>query len=183
MRKMFSEKQIKGMIADELRSGELDIVANTVFQEEANWSLNITSFPNITNCDSAVIFCRVQAINGELHFIFNGTITNNTGSSITAYSTDVVKIELPSWIAERIYDIDGKTVAEADADIRISSTVAYISKSNKADISKVLADSYFQITNDSVLNKCQILFNRGAGFTLAAGETIYIEGRVSLDLI
>ena len=185
MRKMYSKKELEKIIKGYLEAGEdIDLYVKTLKQSQANYSADIETFPNITNGTSAVIFCRVQQLNQELHIVFIGTITNNTESAISSYGTTTVNIELPSEIANRIYDLTGHTVHDTVADdYGISGNFAFVSKSNKLSLSTANNNARFIVQNTPIANRMSVSFGSGTAFSLNAGDVMYFEGRVSLDLL
>lgn len=167
--------------------GKGKVVANTLEQNEANWSADITVFPNITGGTPSVIFGRAQQINKEFHIVFLGKIVNNTEDVIEAYGTTQVVIDLPENIATKIYDVLGQKLNEPSAsNVRISYSFASATRSEYGDMSKLQPDIYFNVfrMNGAInINKLGMQFQRTTKISIPAGETLYLEGRVSLDLI
>ena len=163
------------------------VVAQTLKQNQANWSVDITSFPNITGGTASPIFCRIQQINQELHIIMIGKVVNETESTISAYSTTDILIELPEAIADKIYDIGGNKLSDVlVSETRISYNFASASRSDFGDMSKYAADVVMLVghySGASYKNKLAIRFQRPSTISIPAGETMYFESRVSLDLI
>ncbi len=161
-----------------------DLKVKTVEQSEANYDADISTFPNLGGSGvGELIYGKVQQINGELHIIFIGKITNNTGSAISGYSTGSIGVTLPEGIASKIIDMNGKSVHESSNGVRISGTYAYASKNNGADVSSLLGNTVFILLNTTTENALQILFERSSAITINDGEVLYFEGRVSLDLL
>lgn len=163
-----------------------DLVVDTVEQTKPNWSYDVNIFPNVANCTSAPIFCRIQQINGELHIIMMGKINNPTESDITAYSTLSIDIVLPENIANKIYDVLGKKVSEViDSDTRISTNYASVfgDSDTWVDMSKYQSDVAMHIVNAPDKNKIRIIFGRPSAMVFKAGKDTYFESRVSLDLM
>lgn len=206
MRKMYSKKQIEGM-AKSVANSEIasvvdseneefvdevlaslqneDVKAKTLEQSEANITIDITTPITITGATSELIFGRIQRINGELHIIYIGKVTNNTEETITGYGTQYLQIELPTEIADRLVAVDGKKASASDGNNqRISGTYASVFKDTMGiNMATALTQVQFFITNPSSANKINLSFNSRDNFNLASGSTIYFEGRVSLDLL
>ena len=184
MRRMYSKKQIKEQVKQVVSSGEVDIVAKTLKQTQPNWSATIETFPNITGCTASPIYCKIHQINGELHIIMIGQITNETESAISGYATDTITIELPTEIASKLLDLKGGKASETPvSNVRISYDYASASSSDASDMSKYLSDCAMNVLNLSQANKIGVLFQRPTQITIQAGATLYLESRVSLDLI
>ena len=162
-----------------------DVVVNTIEQQEANWSADIQYFPNIGGGTANPIFCRLQKINQELHIIMLGTIANETESAISAYGTTPINIDLPEEIAQKIYDYTGAKASEAgDASTPIiSGSVAVAIRNSYVDMSTYANDVIFFVRNVNVANRISVSFSRNTSISIPAGETLYLEGRVYLDLI
>lgn len=186
---MFSEKQIKELIKNYAADGGfggVDLKVKTIEQAEANWSLDVTSFPTTTNCTSEPIFCRIQQINQELHIVMLGKINNPTESDINIYSTQVIEVTLPEEIANKIYDVLGNKVSDTLASTaRVSTNFAsaYGNSEVRSDMSKFMSDVVMQVINAEGANKLLIMFSRPSTINLKAGKDTYLESRVSLDLI
>lgn len=159
------------------------VVAPTLEQTNANWKADLTQFPSISGGVSSLIFGRLQQINGELHLVLLGKITNNSGSPISAYSTIPIAYTLPYAIASKIYDVDGNNVSISGSFERISANIAFVSKDKGASVSNLYTDVFMIITNHSTPNAIQFTFGRSSQMTINDGETLYFESRVSLDLL
>lgn len=160
------------------------LTGKTIEQSEANYSAVIAAFPTITGGVSSAIFCRVQQLNKSLHIIFVGSITNNGESPISFYSTSEVVITLPEGIADKLYDLNGDKVSESSpSEAVISGTMAWASKDKTRSMTNYLNNMIMFITNKATANRIGISFGRTSNTTINAGESIYFDGRVELDLI
>ena len=191
MRRMFSEKQLEEMIKSigkEIDFQDVDLKVKTIEQSESNWSQEITEFPNSTDpsTTSEVIYCRANRINGELHIVMLGKITNPTASDISIYGTLSIAIDLPKEIAEKIYDVQGKKASETSSGlIRISATHAVAFRNNETgyNMSNSSDRVLMFLVNGTLANRIYISFGSPSPITLATGKDTYFEGRVSLDLL
>lgn len=160
------------------------VTAQTLEQAQANWGADVTSFPNMTGATSTPVFCRIHQINAELHVVMLGKVTNETGSPISAYTLSYVYFTLPNAIASKIYDYLGNKVSDAIPNtVIVSSNVATAIKESRVDMSKYVTDVIFFVVNNTPSNSLGMVFSRSTQITLNDGETIYLEGRVSLDLL
>lgn len=182
MRRMYSEKQLENIVDEHLEVS--DVKVKTLEQSEPNWSLDIETFVNITGGTATPIFCRIQQINQELHFIFLGKIENTSGSTIQAYQTTDLDIELPQEIAEKIYDYQGYKASETPTnDYLISYTLACGSKRDSLNMSYFQTNLILSISNSILANHIKIKFARTTNISIDNNETLWLEGRVYLDLI
>lgn len=158
-----------------------DLVVKTIKQKQANYSVDIDTFPNLTNGTSSPIFCRVQQLNQELHVVFMGKIVNETENNITGTGTTEIDVDLPEEIADKIYDVLGNKVSDAiGSAVRVSGSYAFGSADTGFSSS---SNIHMFIMNKQAKNRLSISFVRNGGFTIVSGQTLYLEGRVSLDLI
>lgn len=159
------------------------VVAPTLEQTQANWSADITNVPNITGGTATMIFGRAQKLNQEFHIVVFCKIANNSGGAITGYGTSDIGVTLPSSIASKIFDANGNNVTNNQGQYtRISATLAYASKNANNSTSGTLNNVYMFVMNNSN-NQIRIQFASPTLITINDGETLYLEARVSLDLI
>lgn len=191
MRRMYSKKELKDIIKANLENGSLDIKAKTIKQSDYNYSRTFqiqaptgVSIQNIYN-----VFAEINSI---LHVIVNISLTNNTENTITigqGYAfIGFQSLAISKEIAEKIFDIDGKTVHEVGtANTLICSEPCHIFTG------KVLGDSStFYQGRLSLVNRAaedslgvQISLNGGTGnrITLEPGASLYVTARMTLTLI
>ena len=185
---VFNSKDVTpiGAMASGDFSGK-DLKAKTLEQSQANWSADITQFPNFTGGTASVIFGRIQKINQELHIVMLGKIENATENSIGDYTTTFIEVELPEEIASKIYDVKGQPLSQSiESNCRVSYSYCSASRSDYSDMSKYLNDVTMNLWHSSGTNQkniLRIMFQRNSTISIPAGETMYFESRVSLDLI
>lgn len=160
------------------------VTAQTLKQNEANWKADFPTFPNITGGTSSPIFCRVQQINQELHIVMLGKVVNNSGADISAYTLSFISFDLPTSIANKIYDVLGNKVSDIIANnVRVTYNPAGASLSDASDMSKFIKNVEMIVLNNTSANRISISFQCPSQITIHDGETLYLESRVSLDLI
>lgn len=189
MRRMYSENQIKNLIAESPEKvlealQNQDLKVKTLEQSEANWSLPIESFGKLGSLDPTIAFARIQKVNQELEIVVSVSYANETESTVSAYATDSSVIELPSEIANKIYDCNGVKVSEnTSSAIYIASSSAYASKTKSTDMSKLTGAPRLFLFNVNQNNKMNIIFASNSAIQVDAGGTTIIEGRIQLALI
>ena len=195
MRKMFSKKQIIEMIqefAPELTPEEIasklseqDIVGKTLKQSQANWKLTnvvVEQSPAATTLGLTheAVYNAIEEINGILYIVFINKFKNETESSISATYASYMTcdIDLPSDIASKIFDYDGKSVAETDS-------LQVISLGYRGGL-KVGA-SYYEIAgelkNTGTANRMQLKVSPNSNFSVPAGGEAILEDRLFLTLL
>ena len=120
---MYSKKELEKIIKGYLEAGEdidlnisSDLVAKTLEQTEANWSYELTSLDlinRLTGTDMTILYCRLEQIGNILYLVLNLKYENNTESAISGYSLlGSNGIELPTEIANKVYDVDNEMVLD-----------------------------------------------------------------------
>ena len=128
MRRMYSEKQIKRMIAessDEVVESLVnqDVKVKTIEQSEPNWSAN-DIFDELNTPEGLTyekIYGRFEEINGVLYIVHCFKLTNATESALAF--NPLKYIVLPEKIAKKIIDLDGKSVHVTGSSANICSTI------------------------------------------------------------
>ena len=95
-----------------------DLKVKTIEQSEANFELDISDVA-IADLDAGLeyepIYERFLVFGNILYIVLCFKYNNTTETPITASSNASLKIELPTEIASKIYDLDGKNVHETNA--------------------------------------------------------------------
>lgn len=101
-----------------------DLRAKTLKQIEANYSVNFTiSSPDEEHFEiSGVPYCKIEAVNGEMHII--GSIKFHNKDTETAQTFTLSRVDvynLPVEISSKIIDVDGISVngTGSNANIRV----------------------------------------------------------------
>lgn len=171
---------------------EGEITANTIKQRQFNFTqafnLTIGGGLSITN-----IYNRFAEINNVLHVIVNFAITNNSGEAKIIGSgynyLGFTSLTLPTAIANKIVDIDGKLVSDADAvmETLIASEPAQALKQKILTSQSIFYNARISLVNRSGANGCSIVIalngNTTDRVTIEDGETIYVTARMALTLI
>ena len=115
MRQMFSKKQIEEMINEPLTSGQVDIVAKTLKQREANYlfefEINVADTTNFEKHGTQ--YCRIEEVNGELHLIICAMFHNKDTEAQHNMALSVQSItDIPEEISSKIFSCGGKKVSE-----------------------------------------------------------------------
>ena len=96
----------------EIDFSELDFVAKTIEQAEANWVLPVT-IPSVTNFEGDGYYA-IKKVNGEIHIIFAVAYKNTSGAtanfSLSTFSADMSS--LPVADTSKIIDMSGKNLTE-----------------------------------------------------------------------
>ena len=118
MRQMFSKKQIEEMINEPLTSGQVDIVAKTLKQREANYlfefEINVADTTNFEKYGTQ--YCRIEEVNGEIHLIICAMFHNKDTDAQHNMALSVLEIaDIPNEIASKIFTCGGQNLTEAAA--------------------------------------------------------------------
>lgn len=186
MRRMYSESELRQVVQKYAVEGLVgkDVIVKTIEQTEPNAFVEITAFPNITGGTSSPIFCRVQQLNKSLHIIMVGKITNNTEAEISDYGTSGINVDLPEEVASKIYDVLGNKASEAPAsDTRISGCLSITQRGTSSNMSTYVNDVVMFVLNTATPNRIALTFGRTAVIAIPAGDTMYFDARLELDLI
>ena len=179
MRRMFSEKQIKRMIAES--SAEVveslvnqDVKVKTIEQSEPNWQIN-NIFDNISIAEGLTYekaYGRFEEINGVLYIVHVFKITNNTEASINFVLSK--NITLPEDIAKKIYDVTGKNVNEQSSNNILSAYAMY------GTGSELVSSRVFTLRNTTTTNLMSYI--SASATPIAAGASVYFTFREFLTL-
>lgn len=203
MRRMYSESELREFIRshkDDVVSalvgkdisvgnitaqgeGKGKIIANTVEQTKANYSqtLEILGSGSLTIEN---IYNRLEIINGILHLVVNIKVKNETENPISTYALTYNGIDLPTDVAEKIYDIEGKKVSEANADKFIFGVPCFRGGTNLSVFGSIPSQNlFFGASNSSALNRMLLSIVSGSQITINAGDYFLVSARVALTLI
>lgn len=180
MRRMYSEKQIQKLVQEADWSG-VDLKVNTIEQDEPNWELDLdlSELHNLpADCEVTNVYSKIIQWNRELHIIFNFKITNNGASTSLSFNSTNNYIELPEAIAERIIDFEGKSVKESST----APICAGVYNTGNTTYPTSLEAAYkaFVMRNLASANKFALGIHDI--YAINAGTTLYISGRISIDL-
>ena len=176
----------------DLDFSSIDFVAKTLKQSQPNAVINF-SFASIpTGFTKNESFVKIQEINGVLYAIACLTLTNNDETNHTigeGYGVIASSfVQLPEAIAEKIFDIDGKSAHEAALaeNTLITSAPLLVHKSKISSDSLVFVEARMTLTNRTSADyiAVHLVLNGGQSnrLTVNAGESIYITGRIALTL-
>ena len=120
MRRMFSLAQIQGIVALMASKGELDfsnvdIKAKTISQSQPNWELDIKSILNTATIkDSSNLYAKMCLYGNELSIVISGKFVakENSNNYLSLIPSNTL-IDIPDYIAEKIYRAEGTTLKEA----------------------------------------------------------------------
>ena len=164
-----------------------DVVAKTLEQTQANWSFELTSSylnNGLTGTDMTILYCRLEQIGNILYLVLNLKYENNTESAISGYSIlSANGIELPTEIANKLYDVDNENVLVAKtAETQIASFPVIWTKYKT--LTSIGAQTLFgSINNFTVAKQVRVSIISSSSFSIGAGEVRYITGRLFLTLI
>lgn len=161
-----------------------DASVKTISQSQPNYISDNFSFNPITGIEFEDLYNRFEVINGILYLVVNVKVTNTTENAISIATIDR-QIELPPEIAEKIIDMEGKTVKEnATTDYCLITGDTCLSAVNSPVYSAVKYDSWnIFVANRVSANKLQVFIYRATPYSLTAGSYIYLTGRIALTLI
>ena len=176
----------------DLDFSSIDFVAKTLKQSQPNAVIDFsfTSIPTGFTKDEA--FVKLQEINGVLYAIACLTLTNTDENPHTigeGYGFIASSyVQLPESIAEKVFDIDGKSVHEASLaeNTLITSAPLFVHKAKISSDSLAFVEARMTLANRTSINylAVQLVLNGGQSnrLTVNAGESIYITGRIALTL-
>lgn len=114
MRRMYSEKQIGQVAVKEFVNK--DIKVKTIEQSEANYSLDFGS-KEMLDLSSGItynpIYARLEQIGNVLYIVNVFELENTTESTLTIGNARI-KVSLPKSIGNKIYDVNGHTLSQAE---------------------------------------------------------------------
>lgn len=115
MRRMIPQNKINILESMEMKDGILEI--HEAISSEVEWQKVLTSESYTINANWTVenIYSRLYISNNKLIGVFLVKITNNSGSRATpnAYIQNII---IPEKYSKKIFDYDGKSVYEGNAD-------------------------------------------------------------------
>ena len=123
MRRMFSEKQLKALISGMASKGELDftdvdIKAKTVSQSQANWEVDIKSLLNpLVFKDTSTLYAKMCLYGNELSIVISGKFIAQTESNTYKGVISNKEIDIPNYIAEKIFRADGTSLKASPSSI------------------------------------------------------------------
>ena len=124
-------------------------------------------------------FCSIRKTKeNELYIVINFAMTNTGESSVSVSNLLYMDITLPQEIAEKIYDINGKTVADTTSAYGITGCQYYTDNGN-VNVGFYTTNPC-SIVNRTLANKMSAQL-RGYG-SIAAGATHHVTLRVFLTL-
>ena len=124
-------------------------------------------------------FCSIRKTKeNELYIVVNFSMTNTGESSVTISNLAYMDITLPEEVAEKIYDINGKTVADTTSNYGITGCQYYTDSGNLS--SGFYTSNVCTIVNKTEANKMSAQL-RGYG-SIAPTATHNITMRVFLTL-
>lgn len=175
MRRMYSENQIVKVLEDK------DVKVKTIEQSEANWEqdLDLTNLYNLpTGLTVTNVYSKIIQWNRELHIIFNFKINNPTENQISGFNSSTNNIDIPANIAERIIDFSGKNATEAST----APICAGVYNTGTTSYPASLEASFksFLLKNTGTANRIALAIQDI--YAINAGTSLYISGRISIDL-
>ena len=183
MKRMWSKNELKEIVKS-TNFANVDFKAKTLSQSEPNYVSDAIEFNPITGIEFTNLFNRFEIVNGILYLVVNVKLTNTTESAISIGTIDR-QVELPPEIAEKIIDMEGKSVKEvATTDYCLITGDTCLSAVNSVLYSAVKYDSWnLFVANRASANKLQVFIYRPTAYSLTAGSSIYLTGRIALTLI
>lgn len=190
MRRMYSLGELKTIVKESLKNDNLVVKSIKQSQPNAVIDFNFASIP--TGFTKNEAFVKLQEINGVLYAIACLTLTNNDETAHTigdGYGFIASSyVQLPEVIAEKIFDIDGKSAHEVALaeNTLITSAPLLVHKSKISSDSLAFVEARMTLANRTTADyiAVQLVLNGGQSnrLTVNAGESIYITGRTALTL-
>lgn len=160
-----------------------DLVVKTLEQLEYEYSQNIELSANISGLEIESIYNRLVVSDGFMYIILNFKVKNPTENTLSGYSPIIANVELPEKYASKIIDIDGKSVAEQNANKFIACSHAFFGTNNVMELSAIQAQNlWFGINNRNVANSCRFTFVSSTSMSFVAGCEHLISSRLVLSL-
>ena len=119
MRRMFSEKQIKNIVADAPEQvvkalENQDVKVKTIEQSQPNWEFDIKDILNpLVFKDKSNLYAKMVLLNKELSIVISGSYVAQTESNTYKNFVANAALTIPEEIASKIYRADGTTINEA----------------------------------------------------------------------
>ena len=182
MKRMWSKNELRDIIKlTDFQS--VDFKAKTLEQLEANWKSANLVFPAPTGFEITNIYNRCEVIGNVMHIVVSIKLVNNSGSTKTLGGTDV-GVVIPEEYAEKIIDVDGKSVAAADAtNYCFIAGEPMILEKNSNTYNGTFYGGRIFATNRNEARKMSIFASPSETISMDDGDYIYLSGRIALTLI
>ena len=170
----------------------VDFVAKTLSQAQPNWSAELimrpSSYITAANLIFTNIYNRIEVINGVLYVIVNASIENNTGSAVNlpagTWQLDSYAVDLPSDLADKIVDLNGKKVSEvASPDYSIITGARALVSEGLGYQSVIDSDWDLYFVNRGTANRITVFMRTPTSYTLANATTLYLSARIPLTIL
>lgn len=166
----------------------LDLVAKTLEQSQANWSVDFNLVTRDNPFTYTKIYHRLEVIGNILYVIVNGKLTNNTGSTASIVSnTDVLNsgdsgITVPNKYGTKIVDLEGKYLTEYS--ISYITFAALPCSKELSGNTGIIDNTLFTLTlKHWNFNSVRICIYPKTPITLNDGESLWLSGRIPLTLL
>ena len=165
-----------------------DFVAKTLKQLNANYSLNFNMTSPYT-LEVENIYNRFEEINNVLYCISNVKVTNTTNESITIPSTGVIAqsvVTLPISVAERLYNLEGKTLLEVPTALQACVAIERTNFSRNVNFTSIPTSSndiIYGILQPQQARVVYVMFRTLSAIEVPANSSIYITARIALTLL
>ena len=176
MRRMFSEKQIKRMVAEAPQEvlealQNQDLKVKTVEQSEPYKSFDTSFIAPPTGIEMTERYCKVIVVNNILYIIGSFTATNTTESSI-AFPSPAFEFEVDDEVGSKIICVNGEKVSDTyTAEAQICSIIVSYDNNFTSSASRKIVKTG--------KNKIKVYF---AGGSIAAAGTEQYHGRQWISL-
>lgn len=170
----------------------VDFVAKTFKQTNANFTtgnltFNLSAGMISQGLQIENIYNRVEEINNVLYVVANIKISNPTLSEVIISAGNTVfdaSTALPTEIAEKIIDFEGKKVSEIALTNYCIITGHGVFASKGVGYADVIASDWeLFVTNRTVANTMTIIFAKTSDLTIPANSAIYLSARLPLTLL
>ena len=181
MRRMYSKEELRKIVLNSLENE--DVKVKTIEQSEYEYSQEIELTPTITGAVVEDIYSRCVVSDGFLHIILNFKVSNPTESPISGYSLINTPINLPKKYAQKIVDIDGKSIAENNPDKFIACAHAFWGPADIMAFGAIGAQNVWMgLNNSSTLDRMNLVLIGSSQIQIQAGKTHLVSARLSLSL-
>ena len=174
MRKMWSKGQVENVIQKAIDSGDIKLY------EDMQLSDIMTIDLNNLELVAEEGYCSIRKTKeNELYAVINFSLENQTESSIALVNNITIQLSLPSEIASKIYDVNGKTIHDTLTSISgISAIIGFTDSGSPS--AGFYSQRVFALNNNIGANACY--FQLRDGGTIPAGKKWFFTLRMFLTL-
>lgn len=186
-----TSEDLGAVIQGTIDFSNIDLVAKTLEQTNVNWGADM-SVTNRTSITGTRLYCRLQKINTKLSIVFNYKFTNSTGSSVSLESYLAQTFNtIPQEIASKLVDLNNYPLYPNayGTDVRVLIATAPLQATKTIQPSGILNMPALDVVGSlNIFSRPQYLQIEivpylKSDITLNDGESLWVTGRITLDLL